>query len=114
MKLSKLEKLAIAVSKRFKDSKQELKIQTLAGELREAAATKGGHNPRQWNGRKAGEKRVKKTPYKWGTVGARIPGEYTLPSKYQQKKAVVVQFNKAEKYKAKINSRQWKKAAGGK
>lgn len=100
-------------SKRFADSKQELSILTMAGVVRDLAASKGGHNPKEWNGRKKGEKRVKKVPYNkkaWGTIGSQ---EYKYPvSRYEQKPSVIKQFQKSEAYKAKINSKRWKKAAG--
>jgi len=108
-KLSKSAKLAITVSKRFANPKQELAIQTTAGVIREAVAGKGGFNRKA----KFVAKRIKKVPYNkqaWGTLG--FQGFHTPKERREQSTKVTKQVMKAEAYTSKINSKKWRKAAG--
>ncbi|QGQ97025.1 hypothetical protein EHS13_20120 [Paenibacillus psychroresistens] len=136
----KQEHLSNCVSRRFANPKQELKVQTIAGVIRDAVKGKGGYNSPKAGHRPYGEKRVKKTPYKWGTLGLSSVSEaikkdqvviskrsirrrmvshnsqfvaYTIGKAITQLPfKVIQQAAKAHAYKDKISSRKWRKAAG--
>lgn len=111
--LTKSEKLALSVSKRFANSKQELAIQTTAGIIREAVAAKGGHNSKRVPCKRVDGKRDKKVPYsksRWGTLV--VQDRDHLEAVKGTSLKVAKQLEKPEAYKDKINSKQWKKAAG--
>ena len=111
--MNKSAKLAMSVSKRFANSKQELAIQTTAGVIRDAVKGKGGHNsPRLPFERKDGV-RVKKISYgksRWGTLV--IPDVKPMPEREELSFKVTKQAARARAYNDKITSHKWKKAAG--